>query len=37
MIDYGSLDVQPNILRVERVFFTEEKLCVNILGIIHSN
>ena len=31
MIDYGSLDVQPNILHVERVFFTEEKLCVNIL------
>ena len=37
MIDYGSLDVQPNILRVERVFFTEEKLCVNILGIINLN
>ena len=30
MIDYSSLDVQPNILHVERVFFTEEKLCVNI-------
>ena len=37
MIDYGSLDVQPNILRIERVFFTEEKLCVNILRIIHLN
>lgn len=37
MIDYGSLDVQPNILRIERVFFTEEKLCVNILGITDLN